>query len=69
LLRRGDRIVVQDQPGSRFSNSVRTPNSGRAEVGVDFSWDSGFSTRVGYSKDLATEFDSESLIVDISVAF
>jgi len=69
LISRGDREVILDEPGSRFSNAIRRPDSGTVDLGFDFLWDNGFSTNIGYSRDIATNFDSEQLFVDVSVAF
>lgn len=69
LISRGDREIILDKPGTRFSNAIRRPDSGTLDLGFDFSWDNGFSTSIGYSRDIATDFDSEQLFVDISVAF
>jgi len=69
LISRGDREIILDEPGARFSNAIRRPDSGTIDLGLDFSWDNGFSTSIGYSRDIATDFDSEQLFVDISVAF
>ena len=69
LISRGDREVILDEPGARFSNTIRRPDSGTIDLGLDFLWDNGFSTNIGYSRDIATDFNSEQLFIDISVAF
>lgn len=69
IVSRGDQQIVLDDPGVRFSNSYRTPNSGAIDLGIDFAWESGINTNIGYGRDIDSEFESEKIYVDITVAF
>ncbi len=69
LISRGDLHQVIDEPSGRFSTSFRIPDSGTWEVGVDFLWINGWSINLRYGQTLETEFDLDSIAIDISVAF
>jgi len=66
---RGDQRQTFTQLNDRLSTTFRTPDSGFWEVAIEIEWDNGWGTTLAYGKSIAADTDTDSLLIDISVAF
>jgi len=68
-ISRGAQRQLIDEPSSRFSSSLRTPDSGSWNLGVSIFWQNGWSVDIAYGETVATEIELENLVVNLSVSF
>jgi len=66
---RGDQRQTFTQLNDRLSTTFRTPDSGFWEAAIEIEWDNGWGTTLAYGKSIAADTDTDSLLLDISVAF
>jgi len=66
---RGDQRQTFTQLNDRLSTTFRTPDSGFWEVAIEIEWDNGWGTTLAYGKSIAADTDTDSFLLDLSVAF